>query len=229
LFAAIGLLAALRHRDRTGRGQHVDVAMYDAMIAMADKIPFLWSMGARKGRRVPGVFAGFKAADGYFVVQAVREHQLHALAQAVGHPEWLEDERLATRQGWADHLESVVRPAMEAWAATRTKLEASAELSKRGIAAGPCNTPEDIVADPHVHQHRMLIEVPRPDSSQPLLVAGNPIKMSTTSEGPVTRWPMLGEHTAEVLTAELGLSDVDIAGLAKRGVIGVPRRPASPG
>ena len=52
LFAAIGLLAALRHRDRTGKGQHVDVAMYDAMIAMADIVPFMWSMGMQKGRRV---------------------------------------------------------------------------------------------------------------------------------------------------------------------------------
>jgi formyl-CoA transferase len=219
LFAAIGLLAALRHRDRTGEGQHVDVAMYDAMIAMADMVPFLWSMGVRKGQRVPGVFDAFKASDGYFVVQAVRDHQLSALARAIGHPEWLEDERLATRQGWVDHLESVVRPSIEAWAATRTKLDASTELSNQGIAAGPCNTPEDVIADPHVQRHRMLIEVPRPDASEPLLVAGNPIKMSATAEGPVARWPMLGEHTAEILKADLGLSDGEIAVLAERRVI----------
>jgi formyl-CoA transferase len=224
LFAAIGLLAALRHRDRTGEGQHVDVAMYDAMIAMADMVPFFWSMGVRKGRRVPGIFDGFKARDGYFVVQAVREHHLAALARAIGHSEWLDDERFAARQGWLDQLESVVRPAVEAWASTRTKLEASLELSKLGIAAGPCNTPEDLVADPHVHSHHMLIEVPRPDSNDPLLIVGNPIKMSATPEGPVTRWPMLGEHTAEVLKADLGLSETDVAGLAERGVIAVARK-----
>jgi len=219
LFAAIGLLAALRHRDRTGEGQHVDVAMYDAMIAMADVVPFMWSMGLRKGQRVTGIFDGFKASDGYFVVQAVRDHQLSALARAIGHPEWLEDQRFATRQGWVDHLESVVRPAIEAWAATRTKLGASTELSQQGITAGPCNTPEDVIADPHVQNHHMLIEVSRPDASQPLLVAGNPIKMSATPEGPVRRWPMLGEHTAEVLKADLGLSDGEIAALTERRVI----------
>ena len=224
LFAAIGILAALRHRDRTGKGQHVDVAMYDAMIAMADIIPFMWSMGVRKGRRVAGIFDGFAARDGYFVVQAVREHHLAALARAIGHPEWLDDERFATRQGWLDHLESVVRPAVEAWAAERTKLEASVELSRLGIAAGPCNTPEDLVADPHVQHHHMLIEVPRPDSSEPLLVAGNPIKMSATAEGPVTRWPLLGEHTAEILKSDLGMLDADIAGLAARGAIGAGRK-----
>ncbi len=219
LFAAIGLLAALRHRDRTGKGQHVDVAMYDAMIAMADIIPFMWSMGVLKGRRAVGIFDGFKAKDGYFVVQAVRDHQLKILAKAIGHPEWLEDARFATRQGWVDHLESVVRPAIEAWAANRTKLQAATELCDTGIAAGPCNSAEDIIADPHVRSHNMLIEVPRPDSDQPLLVVGNPIKMSDASEGPVTRWPTLGQHTDEVLKKDLGLSDSDLAGLRQRRVI----------
>jgi formyl-CoA transferase len=68
LFAAIGLLAALRQRDRTGKGQHVDVAMFDAMVAMADIVPHFWSMGVRGKRRTPGIFDGFKAKDGYFVV-----------------------------------------------------------------------------------------------------------------------------------------------------------------
>lgn len=224
LFAAIGLLAALRHRDRTGKGQHVDVAMFDAMVAMADIIPFMWSMGVQKGRRAVGIFDGFKASDGYFVVQAVRDHQLKILAKAVGHAEWLEDPRFATRQGWVDHLDSVVRPAIEEWAANRTKLQASTELCDAGIAAGPCNTAEDIVRDPHVRSHNMLIEVPRPDSDRPLLIVGNPIKLSATAEGPVTRWPTLGQHTDEVLRADLGLSDAELAGLRERGVIAA-RRP----
>jgi formyl-CoA transferase len=228
LFAAIGLLAALRHRDRTGEGQHVDVAMYDAMIAMADIIPFMWSMGVAKGRRAVGIFDGFKAKDGYFVVQAVRDHQLKILAQAIGHEEWLKDPRFSTRQGWVDHLESVVRPSIEAWAAERTKLEASTELCNAGVAAGPCNSAEDIVADPHVRSHNMLIEVPRPDADRPLLVVGNPIKLSAASEGPVTRWPTLGEHTADVLKADLGLSDEDIAGLRDRSVISAATARSAP-
>jgi crotonobetainyl-CoA:carnitine CoA-transferase CaiB-like acyl-CoA transferase len=65
----------------------------------------------------------------------------------------------------------------------------------------------------------MLIEVPRPDSDRPLLVVGNPIKLSATAEGPVTRWPTLGQHTDEVLRADLGLSDGELAGLRERGVI----------
>ena len=104
LFAAIGTLAALRQRDRTGRGQHVDVAMFDAMVAMADTIPFFWSMGMRGARSVRkkavgGIVSPFRAKDGFFVLQAVRDHQLALLAKCIGHPEWLEDERFATRAG----------------------------------------------------------------------------------------------------------------------------------
>jgi crotonobetainyl-CoA:carnitine CoA-transferase CaiB-like acyl-CoA transferase len=127
------VLAALRHRDRTGQGQYVDVAMFDAMIAMADIVPFMWSMGVRTRRQVPGIFDGFRARDGYFVVQAVREHHLAEIARVVGHPEWLSDERFATRQGWRDHLEDVVRPAVEAWAADKTK----SKVHRAMFAASP--------------------------------------------------------------------------------------------
>lgn len=220
LFAAIGLLAALRHRDQTGHGQHVDVAMFDAMIAMADIVPFMWSMGVRGKRRAFGIFDGFRARDGYFVVQAVRDHQLALLAKAVGHPEWLEDPRFATRQGWVDHLDSIVRPAVEAWASDKGKLEASAALCEQGLAAGPCNSAEDILADPHVASHNMLIEVPRPDGGEPLLVAGNPIKLSGTNEGPVHRWPTLGEHTDQILESDLGLTPAEIESLRQAKAIG---------
>jgi formyl-CoA transferase len=218
LFAAIGVLAALRHRDRTGRGQYVDVAMFDAMIAMADLVPFMWSMGVRTRRQVPGIFDGFQARDGYFVVQAVREHHLAELARVVGHPEWEADERFATRQGWRDHMESVVRPAVEAWAADKTKLEASVALASRGIAAGPSNSAADLIVDPHVRSHGMLRRVSRPDASDPLLVVGNPIKLSECPEIEEERWPTLGEHTEEVLRAELGLSDHELRDLRERRI-----------
>ncbi|HZR81134.1 MAG TPA: CoA transferase [Candidatus Binatia bacterium] len=220
LFAAIGLLAALRERDRTGRGQHVDVAMFDAMVAMADIVPHFWSMGIRGKRRTPGIFDGFAARDGYFVVQAVRDHQLAELARTVGHEEWLSDPRFATREGWREEMETVVRPAIEAWAAGRTKLEAATELASHGIAAGPCFSPEDLVEDPHVASHHMLLRIERPDSPEPMLVAGNPIKLSATPERPPKRWPTLGQHTDDVLARELGMRDDELRGLRERGVIG---------
>jgi crotonobetainyl-CoA:carnitine CoA-transferase CaiB-like acyl-CoA transferase len=220
LFAAVGLLAALRGRDQTGRGQHVDVAMFDAMVAMADIVPHFWSMGVRGKRRTPGVFDGFAARDGYFVVQAVRDHQLALFARTIGHPEWLEDSRFATRDGWRECMETVVRPAVERWAADKTKLEAASALAGEGLAAGPCFGPEDLMVDPHVASHEMLLRVARPDSEEPMLVAGNPIKLSGAPEHPPRRWPTLGEHTRAVLGKELGLGDDDLQRLRARGVIG---------
>jgi formyl-CoA transferase len=227
LFAAIGLLAALRQRDRTGVGQHVDVAMFDAMVAMADIIPFMWSMGVRKTNKISaaGVLTGFQARDGWFVVQALREHHLAAFAKAIGHPEWLDDPRFATRMGWTEHMEDVVRPAVDEWARDRTKLEASEALCAAGIAAGPCNSPEDIIGDPHVRSHNMILRVPRPDAPDPLLVVGNPIKLSDAPDTPATTWPRLGEHTDAVLGRELGLDATALADLRARRVIG-PQPPA---
>lgn len=222
LFTVIGILAALRHRDRTGQGQHVDVAMYDATLAMADMVPQLWSMGAPKEWAAAGstaIVAAFRARDGYFVVSVFREHHFERLAARVGHPEWTSDPRFATREGWAEQTEPTVRPAVETWARDKTRLEACRILAEDGIAAGPSQLAEDIHADPHVAARNMLVEVPRSDAPDPMLVVGNPVKMSRLSDGPISRYPGLGEHTEAVLEEELGLTPEALAKLRERGVI----------
>jgi formyl-CoA transferase len=220
LYATIGVLVALRDRDRTGCGQYVDVAMLDAAIAITDVVTNFWSMGLEKGSVGPVIMHGFRAGDGWFVLQVIREHQFAALAEFVGHSEWLDDPRFATRQGWVDHLESDIRPAVEAWAATRTKLDACAELATVGLAAGPCLTEAEVAADPHVAARGMLVEMPRVDGvDRPVLTPGNPIKLSAVAEGPETRVPWVGEHTRSVLRETLGLDDDELAKLAADGVI----------
>jgi len=222
LFAVIGTLAALRQRDRTGRGQHVDVSMYDAMVALTDMVPFMWSIGAppsAAGAGSTGIVGAFRARDGYFVVAIFREHMFERFADAIGHPEWCGDERFATREGWAAHTDSVVRPALERWARARTKLEAARALCAQGIAAGPSNLAADIRADPHVQLRDMLIEVPRADGGDPMLVVGNPVKLSDVAEGPVESFPGLGQHTDEVLRETLALDDHELRALREQGVI----------
>jgi formyl-CoA transferase len=222
LFGAVGILAALRHRDRTGEGQYVDIAMFDAMIAMTDVVTNFWSLGVRPepGKGLEVICEGFRACDGYVVVQIVREHQFSALADLVGHPEWKDDPRFATRAGWAPNLDAVIRPAVDAWASKRTKLQAARELTAAGIVAGPSNRAPDVIADPHVAARDMLVEMPRTDGvDTPVLVPGNPVKMSKVTEGPETRVPWVGEHTAEVLAEELGLGGDEIAVLRARGVV----------
>jgi formyl-CoA transferase len=222
LYAVIGTLAALRHRDVAGVGQHVDIAMYDAMVAMADMVPQLWSMGAPASMAGPGstaLVAAFKARDGYFVVAVLREHMFEKLCRLLGREEWLSDPRLATRVGWAQHTESVIRPAIEAWAAEKTKLEAARSLAEQGITAGPSNLAEDLAADPHVALRDMLIEVPRPDGEKPYLVSGNPVKMSRLAEGPVAPAPRLGAHTEALLRELIGADDAELASLRAAGAI----------
>jgi crotonobetainyl-CoA:carnitine CoA-transferase CaiB-like acyl-CoA transferase len=220
LFGVIGVLAALRHRDRTGLGQYIDIAMYDAMVSMTDLVTNFWSMGVRPDRQVPVICEGFKAADGYVVTQIVREEQFARLAELVGHPEWVDDPRFATRDGWLPHIDSVIRPALEAWLSTRTKLEASAELTAAGIVAGPSNSAPDLIGDPHVANRHMLVEVPRSDDvDEPILVPGNPVKLSRMTEGPETRVPWVGEHSTEVLSSELGLGADELDALRGGGVI----------
>jgi len=220
LYAVIGVLAALRHRDATGAGQHVDIAMLDAMVAMTDLVTNFWSLGLRGGDPAPLIMHGFRAADGWFIVQVGREPQFAKLAEVVGAPEWVDDPRFADRQGWIDHLDDVIRPAIEGWAATRTRLEACDAMSAAGIAAGPCFHDHEVVRDPHVAARHMLVEVPRTDGvAEPVLVPGNPVKLSGVAEGPETRVPWLGEHTDDVLAAELACSAEELAALRADGTI----------
>lgn len=219
LFAVIGILAAIRHRDSTGMGQYVDVAMLDSMIAMTDVITNFYSLGVTDNTP-HSIMTGFEASDGWFAVQVAREHQFMKLAELVGHPEWPQQPAFATRRGWADQLESVVRPAVEQWAAAYTRLEVCEILGTAGIPAGPCFTPAEIIADEHVAKRNMLVEMPRVDGvEEPVLIPGNPVKMSAVSEGPETRVPWVGEHTQEVLHAELGLSEAELTTLREQGVI----------
>ncbi|HEY3831661.1 MAG TPA: CaiB/BaiF CoA-transferase family protein [Acidimicrobiia bacterium] len=220
LFAAIGVLAALRHRDTTGEGQYVDIAMYDAMVAMTDLVVNFWSMGLEGRRQAPLIMDGFRASDGWFIIQVGREHQFERLAHTIGHPEWLSDERFATREGWRIHMEDVIRPAIEEWAGDRTRLEVCDVLARDGIAAGPCNTAEDIVGDPLIAARDMLVEIPRTDGvEQPVIVPGNPVKLSKVATGPELYPPRIGEHTEQVLRNELGIDDARLVELREAGVI----------
>jgi crotonobetainyl-CoA:carnitine CoA-transferase CaiB-like acyl-CoA transferase len=220
LFATIGILAALRHRETTGQGQYVDVAMLDSMIAMTDIVTNLWSLGVPRGSVGPVIMHGFRAKDGWFVLQIIREHHFAKLAELVGRPEWLADQRFASRQGWVDHLESDIRPAVEDWASCLTKLDAAEQLAANGLAVGPCLSAEEVVGDLHVAARNMLVEMPRTDGvTQPVITPGNPVKLSKVQEGPERRVPWLGEHTDDVLREVLGLGDAEVDALRAAAVI----------
>jgi len=221
LFATIGILAALRHRDLTGEGQQVDVAMLDATVAMTDIVTNLASLGQPAlPSPPPYILDTFRAKDGWFVMQLVREHQFERLADTLGRPEWRDDPRLADRSGWGEHLDDVIRPGIEEWAATRTKLEAAEVLMAAGVAAGPCLASHEVIADPHLAARNMLVAMPRTDGvEEPVLIPGNPVKLSNVPEDEEDRVPWVGEHTQSVLREELGLDDEKLAALTEAGII----------
>src|SRR5262249_58533230 len=133
----------------------------------------------------------------------------------------IEDRRFGPGRGGAEPLDDVIRPAVEEWASTKTKLDACHELSAAGVAAGPSNTAADVIADPHVVARNMLVEMPRTDDvDDPVLIPGNPVKLSKMADGPETRVPWVGEHTDEVLRKELRLAAAELAALRAAGVIG---------
>ncbi len=221
LFAMVGLLAALQGRNQTGRGQKVDIAMLDAMISIMDMVAFGPSIGVHDQSVAawPGILQSFAASDGLFVLQVGREHQFERFAQIIGHPEWLEDDRFATREGWSEHTEGVIRPAVEAWARDKTKLEACHLLADAGVVAGPSYEGHDLLVDPHVQSHDMICEIPVEGRDEPVRVHGNPIKFSGSGEGPARKWPLIGEHTEDLLRADLGLSQADLEALRDERVI----------
>ncbi len=221
LFSVVGILAALRHRDTTGEGQHLDIAMLDTMVAMTDLVMNFQSLGVeREPQPAPFLIVPVRTADGYLIVQVVREHQFANLVELIGHPEWATDPRFAERTGWNEHLADVLLPAIEAWSADKTRTEAAEALGGVGAVSGPVTTTSELIADPHLARRDMVVEMERPNGDgPPVLVPGNPIKLSKVARGPETRVPWVGEHTDEVLAAELGLDADALADLRRAGTI----------
>ena len=221
LFGVIGILAALRHRETTGEGQYIDLAMFDCMASLADVAINFHSMGiSREPNPAPYVIASFRCSDGYLILQIVREHQFENLANLIGKPDWIGDSRFEERTGWGEHLHSEIIPALEKWAENQTRSETSSLLAEANVASGPVLTAPEVVKDPHLEERNMIVAFPRTDGiNEPILIPGNPIKMSKVSEGPEVRVPWIGEHTNEVLTEELGLSETELENLKKTGII----------
>ena len=218
LFAVIGLLAALRHRDITGIGQYIDLSMFDAMVAFADIVPNYFSMG--HDPRSPSLLInhGFKIATGEIVIQIGREHQFQRFAELLNRPEWLEDERFSSRRGWVENIETI-RIAVREWAGDRSPVVVCGFLANAGIAAGPSFEASDLIKDPHVKNRNMLVEISTQKGNK-VLAAGNPIKMSRLADASDTPPPVLGQHTSEVLSEELSMSENEIEELRENSVIG---------
>jgi crotonobetainyl-CoA:carnitine CoA-transferase CaiB-like acyl-CoA transferase len=219
----IGLLAAVLHARQTGEGQFVDVAMYDSVLSLCERIVYVHSYtgvaSQPQGNSHPLLcpFDVFPCADGHVSIAASTDQQWQVLCKAIGRPELGLDERFATNDARVAHA-GECREILSTWMASRTKVAIREELGGN-VAFGLVQNAADIAADPHVKAREMIVEVDHPGTGRKLGIAGSPIKMTGTPASAFVRAPLLSEHADEILRAA-GYDDARIAELREQAVVG---------
>ncbi len=222
LFGVIGALMAMHHRTSSGRGQVVDVALYEAVFAMMESMLPEYGMGEyvreRTGASLPGIVPSntYLCKDGrYVVIGANADSIFKRMMRAIGRPDLADDPSVATNDGRVKRTEELDRVIGE-WTARHGLDEVLAVLEKAEVPSGRIYSIADIAADLH-YQARGMIERHKL-GDRDLLLPGVVPKLSETPGG--TRWigPRLGEHTAEVL-ASVGYGEAQLAELRGRGIV----------
>jgi succinyl-CoA:mesaconate CoA transferase len=199
--SAVGILAALHHRERTGEGQFVDTAMYDSMVSLCERTVYQHSYTGevpdRWGNAHPTLFPydGFETTDGQAVIAALGDSHWAALCDALGRPVLAATypdgrSRLAAR----DRL----RPLIADWARARTTEQVCDALSP-DVPCAPVHDVVDLFADETVSDRGMLVEVDQPGTGRSVEIAGPPVKMTGTPPEAGGRAPLLDEHRSELL------------------------------
>ncbi len=223
LFTAIGILAALRRRDRTGEGGKVDVSMLDCQVAILEnaiaRYRVTGEVPRRIGNRHPSItpFTAVPTADGYVVVAIGNDKLWTAFCDLVARPDLRHDPRFATNQSRTEHW-SELEPALEEIFGARTTDQWLEALEPAGIPCGPINTVDRVLADPQVRERGMVVEMAHPTAGR-LEMAGCPVKLSGHADAAPNPSPLLGAHTEEVLKEYLGLDEHEVARLREEGVV----------
>lgn len=223
LYATVGVLAALAHRDRTGEGQYIDLALLDVQIACLanQNMNFLTTGVAprRMGNAHPNIvpYQDFPTADGDMILAVGNDRQFASLCGVLDHPEWAADERFATNAGRVKHREVLV-PLMRQATVFKTTQEWISALEAANVPCGPINDLKAMYDDPQVKARGMRMELPHPQAGTAPTVA-NPLRLSATPVEYRNAPPLLGQHTHEVLQQLLGLTSERIGALASRGII----------
>lgn len=224
IYSCKGILAALYARERTGRGQRVEISMFDSMLNLLSYIATLWLTGGVLPRP-PGSaheysvpWQAFEAKDGHLVVATRQEGFWRKLCGALGEPGLAEDPRFATNASRIANREALV-PRLEAMFRTRTVADWLERLRAAEVPAAPVNNLDRAFAEPPVAEREMIVEYDHPEVGR-VRLPGNPIKMSDATGTPSQPAPRLGEHTDAVLGELLRLSPERIAALRREGAIG---------
>ena len=223
LHAVIAIEAALMQRHRTGKGQHIDLALLDVQIAaLANQAQTYLVSGTAPGRTGNGhaaivPYQSFPTADGHLIIAAGNDGQFAKLAEELGHPEWAGDERFATNRARVVNRALLI-PQIEALTRRVTSAALLAALESRQVPCGPINTVDKVFADPQVQARRIRRTVPHAQAGT-LDIVASPLRLSDSpvdyDRGP----PVLGQHSDEVLRQLLGLDPDRVAELRRKGVI----------
>jgi len=206
---ALGVVSAVHEARVSGKGQFVDVAMYDALVALCEETVYRWSYWGRHDEphgnahpiHIP--FGIFATADGAVALAAPTNHW-PILCESMGRPDLIDDERTRTNRVRNANREMVM-DVVETWLRERTTAEVLAELGGK-VAVGPVNTNEGLFEDPHLRAREMLVALDTPGAERPTVFANSPIKFSRTTSGANRRPPGLDEHGDEI-RAELESDD----------------------
>ena len=226
LHATIGALGALREAERTGEGQSLDVALADSgYVAMAIPISYYKATGKVLPRTGlgSGLSGAFKCKDGLIFTMLGGTDMLQRVAKALGHPEWIEQDRRGGQRGVAaasqDEKEFVAEAQreLERWFGQRTVAEAVSTISELGAIIAPINTVAQAAEDPHPWARDVMVEVPDPVAGK-IHVPGDILHYSRSGYriGP---GPTPGQHTQEILTEILGMTDEDVRQLKEGKVV----------
>lgn len=223
LYATIAVQAALAERERSGRGQHIDLALLDVQIAcLANQASNFLAGGVvpkRMGNAHPNIvpYQDFPTADGDVIVAIGNDAQFAKFCAVAGHAEWASDERFATNPARVANR-SVLIPMLRQATVARTTQAWVTALEQAGVPCGPINRIDEVFADPHVRERGVRITMDHAKAGSVDLV-GNPIRLSATPVDYRRAPPMLGEHTGEVLADWLGMDPEAVAAARRRGVL----------
>jgi formyl-CoA transferase len=220
------ILAALLQRERTGRGQQVEVAMQDAVLpALASNLGALLdaegALPERTGNRHGGLalcpYNTYPARDGFVAIFCATDRQWLALCQVIDRPDLREDPTLETNPGRAKRM-SELDGIVGEWTSLRTRDECLAALGQAGIPAAPVLSLKEVVQHPQVAASDMLRTVDHPRRGK-MRVFNSPLNLVDSPHPALDPAPSLGEHTRVVLRERLGLSDAELDDLAAQGAI----------
>jgi formyl-CoA transferase/CoA:oxalate CoA-transferase len=223
MWAAIGILAALHARHTTGRGEWIDISLLDGQIAsltyLAGGYFASGEVPRRYGSAHPSIvpYQALRTHDGHLMVAVGNDALWRRFAPMIGMPELVDDSRFATNPQRVANRVELIR-LIEAALAEKGSAVWAEELSRAGIPAGAINGIDAALVHPQVQAREMVLTVEHPTAGT-LRMAGSPIKLSQYTATVRRPPPLLGEHTAEVLS-ELGYSAADIAAMRDTGVIG---------